>query len=218
MSRRENAPDPDTVTAVSEAFTISFTSFSMILLVFFIFLDAIAIPDSIRKSSVFESLDDHFIRGDRPAESVTDETPEAIIDIARRADFQVVRIHDKYKITIPGGELFESGEDEIRREKRSVLVDLADLVARQDLRVRIVGHTDNVPIYTPRFESNWELSAARAVSVLRLFLSRGISEEKLSAAGRGEYRPAESNETEAGRAANRRVVLLISSPKGELSE
>ena len=75
--------------------------------------------------------------------------------------------------------------------------------------MRVEGYTDNVPIRNDLFPSNWELSAARASSVVRLFESSGIDPARLSAVAFGEQNPSASNETEAGRAENRRVVLVV---------
>lgn len=197
--------------ASSDSFTISFTSFSLILLAFFIFLDAISVPDSIRKSGVVDSLDSQFLRGDMPQQEELVQTPDAILNIAKEADFEVERTGNKFFITLPGAELFESGDDQVREEKLSSLLQLAQHVADQELSVRVEGHTDDQPIATARFASNWELSTARAVSVLKIFLAHGIPANRISAAGRAEFHPIESNETEEGRAQNRRVMLIISS-------
>ncbi len=71
------------------------------------------------------------------------------------------------------------------------------------------GHTDNVPIHTQQYQSNWELSSARAFSVIYFFINKGIPPERLVAHGFGEYRPASSNEDDAGRAKNRRIEITV---------
>ena len=71
------------------------------------------------------------------------------------------------------------------------------------------GHTDNFPIHTENFPSNWELSTARASSVVRLFIEQGVDANRLTAIGYGENRPIESNETIEGRKRNRRVAIMI---------
>jgi chemotaxis protein MotB len=76
--------------------------------------------------------------------------------------------------------------------------------------LRIEGHTDNVPIHTAQFATNWELSTARATAIARLLLERGpIDPANLSAAGYAEYHPVASNSTAAGRAQNRRVEIIL---------
>ncbi len=75
--------------------------------------------------------------------------------------------------------------------------------------VRVEGHTDDVPIHTARFPSNWDLSAARAVAVARYFQSAGLPADRLAATGYGENRPVATNDTPEGRTANRRVEILL---------
>jgi chemotaxis protein MotB len=72
----------------------------------------------------------------------------------------------------------------------------------------VTGHTDNIPINTPKFASNWELSAVRASDVVRYFISTGIDPKLLSAEGYAEYRPLEDNKTAKGRSRNRRVEII----------
>ncbi|MBM3792005.1 MAG: chemotaxis protein MotB, partial [Acidobacteria bacterium] len=77
-------------------------------------------------------------------------------------------------------------------------------------QIRIEGHTDNVPIRTARFPSNWELSTSRATTICSYLVERfGFAPEELSAAGYGEFRPIDSNDTSEGRARNRRVDIVV---------
>lgn len=106
--------------------------------------------------------------------------------------------------------LFPSGRADLRPEAREILDVVIPVLEDIPNLLRVEGHTDNVPINTPRFPSNWELSAARATNVLRYFLANGgMRPVRLSAAGYGEYRPVASNETVEGRARNRRVDVVI---------
>ena len=88
--------------------------------------------------------------------------------------------------------------------------------------IRVEGHTDNRPISTRAFPSNWELSSARAASVVHLFTKAGIDPVRLAVIGLGEHRPAQGNDTPEGRNANRRVLLVIMSgdgmPEGNYAE
>ena len=115
-------------------------------------------------------------------------------------------------ITVVGDLLFDSGKAKIRSEAFPLLtkvsVILKDNMAQ--FNVGIEGHTDNVPIKQSGWKSNWELSTARALSVLHyLATDQGISPERLSAIGYGEYRPLASNDTKEGRKQNRRVEIVI---------
>jgi chemotaxis protein MotB len=87
---------------------------------------------------------------------------------------------------------------------------IASILAFRTCRLRIEGHTDNIPIHTPQMASNWELSTARSTEMVRLLIVRyGFPPERLSAAGYAEYHPIASNETPQGRAQNRRVDIVI---------
>jgi chemotaxis protein MotB len=109
--------------------------------------------------------------------------------------------------------VFDSGSDQIRPEGKALLDTLATSLVSLGNYVRIEGHTDNVPIRTTRFPSNWELSTARATAVVsRLVADFGMRPELISAAGYAEFRPCAPNDTEDGRARNRRVDIIVLNP------
>jgi len=105
--------------------------------------------------------------------------------------------------------LFGSGEARIASEAIPVIERLAEVLKRFPNPVQVEGFTDNVPIDTVAFPSNWELSAGRAASVVHLLARYGVRPERMSAIGYGEHRPVADNSTPEGRAQNRRVVLVI---------
>src|SRR5215510_8616478 len=105
--------------------------------------------------------------------------------------------------------LFASGESQISPTAVNVLQQIATILKPFPNPVRVEGHTDNRPITTKAFPSNWELSAARAASVVHLFTRAGMDPARLAVIGLGENRPAQSNATAEGRNANRRVLLVI---------
>jgi chemotaxis protein MotB len=115
--------------------------------------------------------------------------------------------------------LFESGQAALTPGARTILDTLATLLAKYPNEVRVEGHTDNVPVHPGgRYDSNWELSATRATSVVRYLIeNHRLTPYQLSAAGYGEYRPEVSNETAEGQARNRRVdfVILAARPSPE---
>jgi chemotaxis protein MotB len=105
---------------------------------------------------------------------------------------------------------FDSGSAEMKPKSRESFRRIAALLASRGYRLRIEGHTDNVPIHNAQFESNWELSTARATALVRsLILTYGYAPDRLSAAGYGEFHPITRNDTAAGRALNRRVDVII---------
>ena len=110
------------------------------------------------------------------------------------------------------GVLFDAGSADLRPEGRAVLDGLVGPIAASGNRVSIEGHTDSRPISTDKFPSNWELSTARASSVLRYLVdAHGMNPSLLTASGYADQKPVAGNEDEAGRAKNRRVDLAISS-------
>ena len=118
----------------------------------------------------------------------------------------VVRLADKA--------LFDLGVAEISEAAFPILDKIGAIISKGSYFVEIRGHTDDLPIHTERFPSNWELSTARAVNVLRHFLeNKGISAERLSAAGFGEFQPIFANDNEELRAKNRRVEFIFTLEK-----
>lgn len=134
-----------------------------------------------------------------------EETARA--DIARG----VIAVHQSENgmvISLQEAGFFESGAADIRPSALRVLYRIAAVLPESSLRVE--GHTDNIPINTPRFASNWELSSSRASSIARLLLLHSkVHPEKMSVAGYAEFHPAASNATLEGRARNRRVDLVL---------
>jgi chemotaxis protein MotB len=113
--------------------------------------------------------------------------------------------------------LFPSGSATMSPVATSVLQQLAETLKPLPYPMRVEGHTDNRPINTLTFPSNWELSAARAATVVHLFMERGIDPTRLAVIGLGEFRPIADNGTEQGRNNNRRVMVVILS-NGESAE
>ena len=105
--------------------------------------------------------------------------------------------------------LFAQGEATLQQEAREVLGAVAGLLKDAPQRIEVEGHTDNLPITNERFASNWELSAVRAASVVRLFIESGVQDLRLSAIGHGATRPVAPNDTPANQARNRRVAVMI---------
>lgn len=109
--------------------------------------------------------------------------------------------------------LFPSGVATLSPSATQVLTSLGDILAPFANPLRVEGYTDDMPINTAIYPSNWELSAARAASVARLFAEHGVNPERLGIVGWGEYRPAAENTSEDGRNRNRRVLVVVLSDK-----
>ncbi len=113
---------------------------------------------------------------------------------------------------------FESGKADTTEKMRAELADVSKILKGMSNYIRIEGHTDNIPIKNSQFESNWQLSAARAANVVEDLADLGIPPDRLSAIGYGEYKPIFSNDTEGGRSKNRRVDIVILNSKSTASE
>lgn len=114
------------------------------------------------------------------------------------------------KLSFQGKVLFDLGRADLRPEAMGALNEVAEMIKTWPNHVRVEGHTDDLPIENQRFPSNWELSVARAVRVLRFLVEeQGIDPKRVSAVGYGEYRPILDNDSMENRAKNRRVDLVI---------
>ena len=113
-------------------------------------------------------------------------------------------------INLPNNVLFNSGSAKLNAEGQQALTQIGDVLKQfSDRRFQIEGHSDNVPIKSARFPSNWELSTARALAVVHLLTEMGVTPENVSAAGFGEFRPRADNETEEGKRLNRRIEIVM---------
>jgi chemotaxis protein MotB len=153
---------------------------------------------------------------------VADEVEQSMSDLIDR-ELVTVRRHGKWvEVEIRTDILFPSGVATLSPPAEQVLQQLADTLKPFPNSIRVEGHTDNRPISTPAFPSNWELSAARAASVVHLFTRAGMDPARLAVIGLGENRPSQSNATAEGRNANRRVLLVIlggnERPEGDYAE
>jgi len=128
-------------------------------------------------------------------------------------DIRAISLHretDGLVISLREFGFFDSGSAALKTSAMPTLDRIASILAVRTCRLRIEGHTDNVPIHNSLMASNWELSTARSTELVRLLIQRyGLAPERLSAAGYAEYHPIASNETPQGRAENRRVDVVI---------
>ncbi|MGC9070497.1 MAG: OmpA/MotB family protein [Elusimicrobiales bacterium] len=115
---------------------------------------------------------------------------------------------------------FESGKADITDEMIEVIDKIFPSLKKlsQDYEIIVEGHTDNVPINTAQFASNWELSTARATTVVKYLIAKGINPSKISAIGYGEFRPVVPNDTPQNRQKNRRVVFFVKTLTGKVKD
>ncbi len=135
---------------------------------------------------------------------------KAVLEPFIKKDLVEVKKTDLWvEIDIKSELLFESGEAAIQLKASPVLAKISEVLRHTNNVIRVEGHTDNIPIETIEFPSNWDLSAARAASVVRELADAGINPARLVAVGYGEYHPLADNKTREGRFKNRRVALVL---------
>lgn len=118
-------------------------------------------------------------------------------------------------IDISASSLFKTGDATLQPEVLDVLRQVAAVLSREDQSIEVEGHTDDVPIKTAQFPSNWELSSARASSVTRMLIDNGVQAKRLAVVGLAENQPLAPNDSPENRARNRRVTITILSPNVE---
>lgn len=122
-------------------------------------------------------------------------------------------------VSLNDAAFFDSGKASIKPNYQDKIIQIAKIMNQMGNYIRVEGHTDNVPMHSSGFKSNWELSVIRATNVTELIIaSANVSPYKVSAIGYGEYRPIADNNTDAGRAKNRRIDLVVLSSKYEGEE
>ncbi|RUO36000.1 flagellar motor protein MotB [Aliidiomarina shirensis] len=128
-----------------------------------------------------------------------------MVDISSSPGSLNIRLNDQI--------LFRSGEAEfIGNSADKVMEPIVDMLNQSDYNISVEGHTDSVPINTPKFPSNWELSSARATFVVRYLISEGVASERLRAIGYAQSQPIADNASAEGRSQNRRVTLVLTVP------
>lgn len=138
------------------------------------------------------------------------ELEELSENLKKEDDITVAYSHKGLVMRLSDHALFDVGVADLSHQAVPVLKKVGDIISRTDFEVRIEGHTDDLPIKTVRYPSNWELSTARAVNVLRYFVeTMGISSERLSAVGFSEFQPVVPNDSPESRARNRRVEIIF---------
>ena len=162
-----------------------------------------------------QSLVDAEAMAEAASQGIEEMQEEVADEMAPLIDAGLLSIREDrafVEIEIDTSALFASGSATPEEHAEPILRAMGNILQQFGQPVKVEGHTDNVPISTARFPSNWELSAARAASVVRLLEAGGVPPERLSAVGFGEQKPVASNDTAQGRERNRRVVLIIDKP------
>ncbi|MCU0840697.1 MAG: flagellar motor protein MotD [Thiobacillaceae bacterium] len=144
---------------------------------------------------------------------------EAMAPLIKEGQVRVTQSPRGITVEINASVLFSTGEAILQPSSTETLTAVARVLKEVDNPIQVEGHTDDVPIRNPNFPSNWELSSARAGSVVRLFTEQGVPPARLVAIGYADNRPLDTNATPDGRARNRRVnVLILHEKKGDVRE
>ncbi len=197
----------------TDRWLISYADFITLMFTFFAALYALSSVDKAKMEQFSGSLNQTFKVIEKPIPLIDNQKTMLMEDIKKATgDLQGITVKNEPRgvvVTFSDSVLFASGSAELKPEIYAVLEKLSKLLSTLPGRFAIEGHTDNVPISSPKYSSNWELSTARAASMLHFFIEKGIDPAKYSVAGYAEFRPLESNATEEGRQKNRRVEIVI---------
>lgn len=139
------------------------------------------------------------------------EITEALAPLVQSGQVRVTEGALGITVEINASVLFDSGEARLQLPAARALTAVGQILATTDFPITVEGHTDNAPISTLLFPSNWELSGARAASVVRLFIETGVDPRRLTATGYAEQRPVADNASQEGRQRNRRVAITMES-------
>lgn len=166
---------------------------------------------SVQKSAPNRAMDSAKQKQRDKMRNVAKDIMEVMAPLIAEGKVRVLETSRGVTIEINDSILFSPGQALLHPQLVKALRAIADVLVPTDFPITIEGHTDNVPIKTAQFPSNWELSAVRATTVLRLFADTGVAPERLTAIGYADTRPVEPNILADGRARNRRVSILIDS-------
>jgi chemotaxis protein MotB len=227
-----------------ERWLVSYADFITLLFAFFVVMFAVSQVDSKRVGrfteafskavgiNVFPLPGEGLLVGgptpsgdpqsNAPTTSELDGLREVLDKLAKDGEalkgLQVFRRHTELVLRLPEGLLFDVGEARVGDARQGMLKTLAPELSSRAVDVRVEGHTDDRPISSGRYRSNWELSTRRATAVMAILLAEGVPPERLSVAGYAEFHPAASNATEDGRRQNRRVDLVVTAAVAEEPE
>lgn len=235
MARKKKHPEH----VNHERWLVSYADFITLLFAFFVVMFAVSQVDSKKVGRFTESfskaigvdmfpqpgrgllggLTDGMIT-EQDAPSKASSAPEELANLKatltasaqhdqRLLGVQVITKRNELVLRLSDNLLFDTGTDSLQKNAIPVVSKLAAELKNRPVDIRVEGHTDNRPIHTARFRSNWDLSTGRAATIVAYLAKEGIAAPRLSAAGYGEFHPVATNATDEGRKQNRRVDLVI---------
>lgn len=217
-----------------ERWLVSYADFMTLLLAFFVAMYATKVSQDTSSTATTQQFSQSVMSAlgqlDKEGKPIIDKTAKEYVELMQRKA-RIARISEELRkllrpleasgqvritegdkgidIEISAGALFASGRADIEEEASKTLRQVGAVLAKGNFPVSVEGHTDSLPINSSRFPSNWELSASRAASVVRLFSDTGVDAAIMKATGYAEQRPVADNTTADGRARNRRIAILI---------
>lgn len=198
-----------------DAWAMTYGDLMTLLLVFFVLIVAISTIDPVRMQQVTQQMREQI--GGKAEKvptlkEIEEQLQQSIEDLKIEDVVRVDRNKDGVQLIMQGESFFPSGSATLYPSTYPFLNEVAWQVAKNPYLVSVEGHTDNIPISTPQFPSNWELSGARAAAVVRYFETRGIRRSRMRIVGWADAKPVDpaiGNSTARARAMNRRVVITF---------
>lgn len=205
--------------ATAGKWVVSYSDIVTILLVLFVGLAAQAFQKNLTPAPIASTAPAKLVGSLPPFELVSPKLSATLVEAEKalrdRGINPTIENHGLV-VSLPQSVLFPSGEDRISPGALPIIYEVVGVIGAIPNKISLIGHADAVPVHSARFKNNWELATARSVKLLELLTTRyGISESRLSIASPGAYSPKAPNDTEAGRAANRRVDIVILSESAE---
>ncbi len=231
MARKKKHPEH----VNHERWLVSYADFITLLFAFFVVMFAVSQVDSKRVGRFTEAFskavginvfplpgEGLLVGGPTPTGEVQETAPQTseldglrdVLDKLAQQNgslqgLQVFRRRNELVLRLPEGLLFDVGEARVNDTRAGMLKEIAPELTSRSVEVRVEGYTDDRPISTGRYRSNWDLSTARATAVMDILVAEGMPPERMSIAGYGEFHPLAPNTTEDGRRQNRRVDLVV---------
>ena len=199
----------------SDSWLLTYSDMITLILTFFVILLAVSKIDPVKLEIVAQSMNqamDKSMKKQVTIEQLVDDIKKLIIKEDMEDLVEVNVTPRGVAVSAKGKVLFPSGSAELLSTSSRLLQQLKDIIMETPYNIAVEGHTDNVPIsgaLQQFYPSNWELSSARASSIVRYLIQSGINSERLRAEGYADIDPVASNNTEEGRARNRRVSIVF---------
>ena len=223
-----------------ERWLLTYADLITLLMAFFVILYALAVTDHTKVSDLENALRNAFNITSGAGQTALNGAPNVLVGGATPVDFALIEMQKQIEeaakeangegavstkmterglvVSLASSAFFDAGGAYLKPDAIKIMKKVASNLKRSNRNILVEGHTDDTPINTRQFPSNWELSTARATTVVRYFIEmHRIPPNRLSAAGYGEYKPLVSNSSSDNRAKNRRVdiVILRSDIKGQ---